>query len=82
MKFTPLEIRKGGGESQTFEVCTFIFNFDEEFVDGGGDDSDRVMVLEGTIVFRFSIVFKNDRFVFGKNDLFKNDPLVLNFENE
>ena len=32
-------------------------------------------------LFRFSIVFKNNRFVFGKNyRFFKNDPLIL--ENE
>ena len=40
-----------------------------------------------SFLFRFSIVFKKDRLVFGKNDclvsekriVFENDPLVLNF---
>ena len=30
--------------------------------------------------FRFLYFSKNDRFVYGKNDHFKNDPLVLNFQ--
>jgi len=41
----PWKLGRGGGESQTFEVCTFIFNFDEDSVDGVGDEgSTRVMV--------------------------------------
>ena len=48
MKFTPWKLGRGGGESQTFEVCTFIFNFDEDGVDGGGDEG-STRVKEGTI---------------------------------
>ena len=35
--------------------------------------------LNDPFLFRFSIVFKKHRFVFGKNDSFYYDPLVLYF---
>ena len=60
--------------------CAQLFSYCVELL-GNYRACNSVQVKSTCVfLFRFSIVFNYDRFVFGKKAIvFKNDPLVLNF---